>query len=308
MTTAEPLALIDHHVHGVVTGDLDRAAFELLITEASGPPAPGTTMFDSQLGFTLRRWCAPVLDLEPSAPAEDYLRRRAELGTAEVNRRLLTAAGVAQWLVDTGYQGDQLTTPEQLAQASGTPASHVVRLEAVAERVARSGTVRRGLGRPVRRGAGDRDRADRRGRLQVDRRVPVRLRLRPGPAGPDGRHGGRRTAAPRLRRQPVGAAGRRGPAQAPDLDRDRHRQAAAVPRRVRRHRRPDAPVQPGAADRLPGRDRAGRHPGHAAALLPVPPRGRLPRARVLARLHGHGRDPQPRRGAVGGACWPRRSS
>jgi predicted TIM-barrel fold metal-dependent hydrolase len=136
----ELLALVDHHVHGVVTGDLDRAGFELLMTEASGPPAPGTTMFDSQLGFTMRRWCAPVLDLEPSTAAEDYLRRRAELGTAEVNRRLLTAAGVGQWLVDTGYQSDQLTTPEQMVQASGAPASHIVRLEAVAEKVARAGT------------------------------------------------------------------------------------------------------------------------------------------------------------------------
>ena len=140
MTTTESLALIDHHVHGVVTGDLDRAEFELLMTEASGPPAPGTTMFDSQLGFTMRRWCAPVLELEPSAAAEDYLRRRAELGTAEVNRRLLTAAGVGQWLVDTGYQSDQVTTPEQMVQASGAPASHIVRLEAVAEKVARGGT------------------------------------------------------------------------------------------------------------------------------------------------------------------------
>ncbi len=137
---AEPLPLIDHHVHGVVTGDLDRAAFELLMTEAAGPPAQGTTMFDSQLGFVIRRWCAPALDLEPSVPAEDYLRRRAELGTDAVNRRLLTAAGVAHWLVDTGYQGDQLTTPEELAVASGTPARHVVRLEAVAEKVARAGT------------------------------------------------------------------------------------------------------------------------------------------------------------------------
>jgi len=140
VTTTESLALIDHHVHGVVTGDLDRAGFELLMTEASGPPAPGTTMFDSQLGFTMRRWCAPVLDLESSTAAEDYLRRRAELGTAEVNRRLLTAAGVGQWLVDTGYQSDQVTTPEQMVQASGAPASHIVRLEAVAEKVSRAGT------------------------------------------------------------------------------------------------------------------------------------------------------------------------
>jgi len=140
MTTTQSLALVDHHVHGVVTGDLDRAGFELLMTEASGPPAPGTTMFDSQLGFTMRRSCAPILDLEPSTAAEDYLRRRAELGTAEVNSRLLTAAGVGQWLVDTGYQSDQLTTPEQMVQASGAPASHIVRLEAVAEKVARAGT------------------------------------------------------------------------------------------------------------------------------------------------------------------------
>jgi len=140
VTTIESLALIDHHVHGVVTGDLDRAGFELLMTEASGPPAPGTTMFDSQLGFTMRRWCAPVLDLEPSVAAEDYLRRRAELGTAEVNRRLLTAAGVGQWLVDTGYQSDQVTTPEQLVRASGAPASHIVRLEVVAEKAAKAGT------------------------------------------------------------------------------------------------------------------------------------------------------------------------
>ena len=131
--------LIDHHVHGVVTAELDRAGFELLISEASGPPAPGTTAFDSQLGFAIRRWCAPVLDLEPLEPAENYLRRRAELGAGEVNRRMLTAAGVAQWLVDTGYQGGLVATPEQMETASGSPARHVVRLEALAEEVARTG-------------------------------------------------------------------------------------------------------------------------------------------------------------------------
>jgi predicted TIM-barrel fold metal-dependent hydrolase len=143
--TGEPLDLIDHHVHGVVTGDLDRADFELLLTEAPGPPAAGTTMFDSQLGFAVRRWCAPVLDLEPSVPAEDYLRQRAELGVAEVNRRLLSAAAVTRWLVDTGYQGDQLTTPAELAEASGAPAGQIVRLEAVAEQVARAGATAAGF-------------------------------------------------------------------------------------------------------------------------------------------------------------------
>ena len=36
------------------------------------------------------------------------------------------------WLVDTGYESDQVTTPAELAAVSGTPAREVVRLEAVA--------------------------------------------------------------------------------------------------------------------------------------------------------------------------------
>jgi len=139
VTTTEPLALIDHHCHGVVTGALDRAGFEGLLTEAPWPAAPGTSMFDSQLGFAVRRWCAPVLGLEPSAPADGYLQRRAELGIGEVNRRLLRAARVEAWLVDTGYQASQIVTPDQLAAASGAQAHVIVRLEAVAEQVARAG-------------------------------------------------------------------------------------------------------------------------------------------------------------------------
>lgn len=134
-----PLALIDHHCHGVVADALDRPGFEALLTEAPGPPAAGTSMFDSQLGFAVRRWCAPVLGLEPHAPADSYLHRRAELGPAEVNRRLLHAAQVDTWLVDTGHQADRLLSPAQLAAASGAPAREIVRLEAVAEGVARAG-------------------------------------------------------------------------------------------------------------------------------------------------------------------------
>jgi uncharacterized protein len=138
--TLESLALIDHHCHGAVTSVLDAAGFGELLTEAPGPPPPGTSMFDSQLGFAVRRWCAPLLGLEPSAPAGAYLRRRAELGPAEVNRLLLRAAAVDAWLVDTGYQADQVLTPGELAEASGAPAHEVVRLEALAERVAAGGT------------------------------------------------------------------------------------------------------------------------------------------------------------------------
>ena len=136
----ETLPLIDHHVHGVVAGALDGPGVEALLTESLAPAPPGTSAFDSQLGFAVRRWCAPVLGLEPFVPAERYLQRRAELAPAEVDRRLLRAAGVAAWLVDSGYQTDQVLTPAQLAEASGAPAHEIVRLEAVAERVARGGT------------------------------------------------------------------------------------------------------------------------------------------------------------------------
>ena len=143
--TEPAIGLIDHHVHGVVTADLDRAGFESLLTEASGPPAPGTTMFDSQLGFAVRRWCAPVLDLPPFASAESYLEQRTSLGYAEVNRRLLTGASVAMWLIDTGFQADLLTTPEQMATVSDTTARQIVRLESVAEQVITAGTTAAGF-------------------------------------------------------------------------------------------------------------------------------------------------------------------
>jgi uncharacterized protein len=140
MTTAEQLPLIDHHVHGVVTGALDGPGVEALLTESAVPVPPGASVFDSQLGFAIRRWCAPVLGLEPHTTAESYLQRRAELGPAEVDRRFLHAASVEAWLVDSGWQTDQVLTPGQLAEVSGAPAHEIVRLESVAERVARGGT------------------------------------------------------------------------------------------------------------------------------------------------------------------------
>ena len=138
--TEGTLPLIDHHVHGIAAGPLDDADVEILLTEASELPDPGISVFDSQLGFAVRRWCAPLLDLEPSAPADRYLQRRAELGADEVNGRLLRSAEVESWLVDSGYQTAQVLTPAQFAEASGTPAHEIVRLEAVAEQVARGGT------------------------------------------------------------------------------------------------------------------------------------------------------------------------
>ena len=97
------LALVDHHVHPALAAETGPAEFEALLTESDRPLPAGLTQFDSQLGVAIRRWCAPVLDLEPFASPADYLARRAALGPAEVTRRLLRASGTGHFLLDTGY-------------------------------------------------------------------------------------------------------------------------------------------------------------------------------------------------------------
>ncbi|MEI4271509.1 amidohydrolase family protein [Klenkia sp. LSe6-5] len=129
------LDLVDHHCHGLITRDLDRPEFESLLTEAAAPSALGGTLFDSQIGFALRRHCPPLLDLEPHADPDAYLARRAELGAAEVNRRLLAATGTQTFLVDTGYLPEPITTPDELAALTGGQGREIVRLELVASQV-----------------------------------------------------------------------------------------------------------------------------------------------------------------------------
>jgi len=130
--TVAGLPLVDHHVHGALRAAVDRPTFESMITEGPRPHSAGSA-FDSQVGFAIRRWCAPVLGLPAHAPAEEYWARRRELGEEEVNRRLLRASGTATYLVETGYLGDAVLTPEGHAAAAGATAREVVRLETVAE-------------------------------------------------------------------------------------------------------------------------------------------------------------------------------
>ncbi len=132
--------LVDHHCHGLVRRDLDRAAFESLLNEGVAPGPLGTTYFDSMLGLAVRRWCAPILDLEPLAAPEDYVARRIELGSDEVNRRLVTAAGVSDFVVDTGYVPEPITSAAELADLCVGSSHEVVRLEALAEALLASGT------------------------------------------------------------------------------------------------------------------------------------------------------------------------
>ena len=137
----EALDLVDHHVHGAFAAQPDRQQVRDALVEAdTAPTPPGTDPFDSQVGFAVRRHCAPLLDLPAHAPAEDYLARREGLGRGEVDARLLRArAGVGTWLVDTGHGAGLVQTPQALASASGADAREVVRLESVAEELVADG-------------------------------------------------------------------------------------------------------------------------------------------------------------------------
>jgi predicted TIM-barrel fold metal-dependent hydrolase len=146
----EALRLVDHHCHGVVRRDLDRTTFESMLTEADAVSPLGVTLFDSQIGLAVRRWCAPVLDLPAHAPAEDYLARRRHLGADEVNHRLLRATGTGVLCVDTGFAPDDILTPAAMGALAGASAHEIVRLEQVAEEVAAAGPEAAGFADAVR--------------------------------------------------------------------------------------------------------------------------------------------------------------
>jgi hypothetical protein len=137
---AANIPLIDHHCHGLAPHAVERAVFETMISESFVAAPNGTTHFDAPVGLSMRAVCPPLLDLEPFCSPEDYMARRTELGGPEVNKRFLQAAGLERMLIDTGFRGDDIMTPPQMEDVSGIPAHEVVRIEAVAEEVARRGT------------------------------------------------------------------------------------------------------------------------------------------------------------------------
>ncbi len=97
------------------------------------------TLFDSQIGLAVRRWCPPVLGLAAHAAPGAYLDRRAELGAEEVSRRFLRAAGLKGVLVDTGFEPEPLLSPAEMGKLAGVEAHEIVRLEQVAASVAAGG-------------------------------------------------------------------------------------------------------------------------------------------------------------------------
>ncbi|WP_431773138.1 amidohydrolase [Streptomyces cucumeris] len=143
---ADPPALpplVDQYSHGTVHGELGLGSFEAHLASAAGSGAApaGTTFFDSLTGLAVRRWCPPLLGMDPHCAPVSYLARRRELGAYRAARLLLRGAGIGTFLLESGAPSD-LTSSAELAAAADGRVHEVVRLEPLAEQVAdTSGTV-----------------------------------------------------------------------------------------------------------------------------------------------------------------------
>ncbi|GAB7144726.1 amidohydrolase [Mycobacterium riyadhense] len=132
----DEVALIDQHVHGCWLTAGERRRFENALNEANTAPlADFDSGFDSQLGFSVRNHCAPILGLPRHVDPQVYWDRRREFDEAALARLFLRAAGVSDWLVDTGI-GNATADVATLSELSGGRAFEVVRLEQVAEQAA----------------------------------------------------------------------------------------------------------------------------------------------------------------------------
>ena len=134
------LRLVDNHVHGFWLSAGDRRRFENGLNEANTDPlADFDSGFDTQLGFAVRAHCAPLLGLPGHVDPQRYWERRSGVSEPDLARVFLPAAGVSDWLVDTGLPGD-IAGLAEVSGASGARAHEIVRVEQVAEQAAaRSG-------------------------------------------------------------------------------------------------------------------------------------------------------------------------
>ncbi|RKR12730.1 amidohydrolase family protein [Arthrobacter oryzae] len=130
----EQVGLIDHHVHGAFRSDGDEARFQNSLNEGNTEPlAHPEDTYNTQIGLAIRRWCSGILDLPRHASPSDYWNRRSELGELEVSRRMTRAAGVGDWLIDTGLDAADYLSRADMAEVSGGRTHEIVRLEMVAE-------------------------------------------------------------------------------------------------------------------------------------------------------------------------------
>lgn len=132
------LEMVDAHCHPLPATPVPREGLAVALTEAEHM-APLVDPWDTMVGLAVRRWCGPVLGMEPGVTPDEYLQARAALGAEEATRRLLRAARLSYLLVDTGLAEPQPQHAAELAADAEAQWREVVRLERVAERVASSG-------------------------------------------------------------------------------------------------------------------------------------------------------------------------
>ncbi|MCX2929607.1 amidohydrolase family protein [Mycobacterium sp. CVI_P3] len=128
--------LVDNHVHGYWLTAGDRRRFENGLNEANIEPlADFDSGFDTQLGFAVRAHCAPLIGLPEHVDPHSYWERRGAMTEDQLAQVFLPAAGVSDWLIDTGLPGAVAGLPE-MARSSGGAVGEIVRLEQVAEQAA----------------------------------------------------------------------------------------------------------------------------------------------------------------------------
>ncbi|MEE1941608.1 amidohydrolase [Streptomyces sp. TRM 70361] len=140
--------LVDQYGRGIRHLEAGPAVFETWLAAAvtgggGAHPPRGTTFFDTRLGLAVRRWCPPLLGLEPHCAPVRYLARRRELGAYAAGRALLRGSGIGTFLVADGPgespgSGDTARPVEDpaLLAGAGRPAHRTVRLEPLADRTA----------------------------------------------------------------------------------------------------------------------------------------------------------------------------
>jgi predicted TIM-barrel fold metal-dependent hydrolase len=134
----EHVPLVDHHVHGCWLQAGSRHRFENGLNEANTESVSDfDSAFDSQVGFAVRAHCAPLLNLSRHADEDEYWEGRSRYSEPDLARLFLSAAGVSDWLVDTGFASGVAGLAD-MAQLSGADAREIVRLESVAEEAAQA--------------------------------------------------------------------------------------------------------------------------------------------------------------------------
>lgn len=129
------LSLVDNHVHGFWTTTVNRQRLENGLNEANTEPlATFDSGFDTQVGFAVRAQCAPLLGLGPHTDADTYWQARSTHTEAELAGLFLPAAGVSDWLVDTGIPG--VADLAEFRHACRGNVHEVIRLEQLAEQAA----------------------------------------------------------------------------------------------------------------------------------------------------------------------------